>query len=114
MKCPNCNYEPTLSEIQRSPDACVKCSVNYEVHARKVVEDQLREEGRQEALAEHRLAAALGGAGRTSVVVTDVQMPFSSMVRFMVMWALASIPALIILCILFVGLASIIRVLGMF
>ncbi len=35
-----------------------------------------------------------------SVVVTDVQMPFGSMVVFMVKWALASIPAVIILFLL--------------
>jgi hypothetical protein len=34
---------------------------------------------------------------RQQVVVTDVNMPFGSMVRFMVKWALASIPAFMIL-----------------
>jgi hypothetical protein len=34
------------------------------------------------------------------VVVTDIDMPFGSMVRFMVKWAIASIPALIILAVL--------------
>jgi hypothetical protein len=34
------------------------------------------------------------------VVVTDVNMPFFSMVRFMVKWAVASIPALLILVVL--------------
>lgn len=38
------------------------------------------------------------------VVVTDVQMRFSSMVLFMVKWALASIPALLILFAIGVGL----------
>ena len=33
----------------------------------------------------------------TRVVVTDIRMPFWSMVRFMVKWAIAAIPALIIL-----------------
>ena len=33
----------------------------------------------------------------TQVVVTDIQMPFISMVVFMVKWALAAIPALLIL-----------------
>ena len=37
------------------------------------------------------------------VVVTDIKMPFMSMVEFMVMWALASIPAFIILS--FIALA---------
>ena len=34
------------------------------------------------------------------VIVTDVQMKFRSMVTFMVKWAIASIPAVIILVIL--------------
>ncbi|MFI5103115.1 MAG: hypothetical protein ACHP9V_07075 [Terriglobales bacterium] len=32
----------------------------------------------------------------TAVVVTDVHMPFGSMIAFMVKWAIASIPALLI------------------
>jgi hypothetical protein len=35
-----------------------------------------------------------------SVVVTDIKMPFSSMVVFMVEWAIATIPALIILTVI--------------
>lgn len=35
-----------------------------------------------------------------SVVITDIQMPFASMVVFMVKWAIAAIPAFIILLIL--------------
>ena len=38
---------------------------------------------------------------RLEVVVTDIKMPFGSMVAFMVMWMLASIPAMIILA--FIG-----------
>ena len=38
-------------------------------------------------------------ANGQAVVVTDVQMPFGSMVVFMVKWALASIPAMIIVAI---------------
>lgn len=32
-----------------------------------------------------------------SVVVTDIHMPFGSMVAFMVKWAIAAIPAIVIL-----------------
>ena len=35
------------------------------------------------------------------IVVTDIQMPFISMVVFMVKWAIAAIPALFILAIMF-------------
>lgn len=37
------------------------------------------------------------GATPQPVVIFDLQMPFFSMVRFMVLWSLAAIPALIIL-----------------
>ena len=37
---------------------------------------------------------------RNEVVVTDIKMPFSSMVEFMILWALASIPAFLILLII--------------
>ncbi len=39
----------------------------------------------------------LTSTGRTEVTVVDVQMPFGSMVMFMVKWSIATIPALIIL-----------------
>jgi hypothetical protein len=35
--------------------------------------------------------------GKKEVVVTDIEMPFASMVVFMVKWAIASIPAMILL-----------------
>jgi len=43
------------------------------------------------------------------VIVVDIKMPFWSMVIFMVKWAVASVPALVILAILFllvIGLTS--------
>lgn len=45
-------------------------------------------------------------ANRSEVVVVDVQMPFMSMVAFMVKWTLASIPALIILAVIAAVLAG--------
>lgn len=36
-----------------------------------------------------------------TVVVTDVRMPFGSMVVFLIKWALASIPALLIMWFIF-------------
>jgi hypothetical protein len=35
--------------------------------------------------------------GRREVIVTDIRMPFASMVAFMVKWAIAAIPAMLIL-----------------
>lgn len=37
---------------------------------------------------------------KNEVVITDIKMPFGSMVVFMVKWAIAAIPALIILAVL--------------
>ena len=52
----------------------------------------------------------------TRVVVTDIRMPFWSMVVFMVKWAIAAIPAMLILIIfwfiimaLFSGMGSMMR-----
>lgn len=37
---------------------------------------------------------------RTEVVITDIRMPFWSMIVFMVKWAIAAIPAIIILSVI--------------
>jgi hypothetical protein len=44
---------------------------------------------------------------KKEVVVTDIKMPFMSMVIFMIKWAIASIPAIIILTILFMIIGGI-------
>jgi hypothetical protein len=44
--------------------------------------------------------SSVSGSPLQQVVVTDIHMPFGSMVGFMVKWAIASIPALIILVLL--------------
>ena len=41
------------------------------------------------------------------VLVTDFQMPFASMVGFMVKWAIAAIPAIIILAFIFAVLGAV-------
>ena len=43
----------------------------------------------------------VGQENINAVVITDIQMSFSSMISFMVKWALASIPAMIILTVIF-------------
>ena len=44
----------------------------------------------------------------TRVVVTDIKMPFWSMVRFMVKWAIAAIPALIFLTVIGAGISALV------
>jgi hypothetical protein len=51
----------------------------------------------------------VSGATLQQVVVTDIHMPFGSMVGFMVKWAIASIPAMIILILLAVILSFVFR-----
>jgi hypothetical protein len=51
-------------------------------------------------------------ATKQEVVVTNIQMPFWSMVTFMVKWAIAAIPAIIILFILGVILAAVLGGIG--
>jgi len=46
------------------------------------------------------------------VVVTDIRMPFWSMVTFMVKWVIASIPAFLILGMLWVLLMALFGMLG--
>jgi len=45
---------------------------------------------------------------KSNVVITDIQMPFGSMVTFMVKWAIATIPALLIL----IGVSMLVVALG--
>ncbi len=46
----------------------------------------------------------------SEVTIVDIKMPFGSMVTFMVKAALAAIPAMIILAIIFVGFAAILAI----
>lgn len=46
------------------------------------------------------------------VIVTDIKMPFWSMVVFMIKWAIASIPAIFILMIIFTVLAGLLGGMG--
>lgn len=109
MQCPNCGYEPTMSEMQRSPDDCVKCGINYEGHARAVdrrAQDERERRAKLAAMAPVVKEVAENYAGAQPVVVVDIRMGFWSMVHFMVKFAIATIPAAIILIILFWGLKS--------
>lgn len=49
---------------------------------------------------------------KNEVVVTDIKMPFMSMVVFMIKWVIASIPAIIILSILFMIMAAVFSSIG--
>jgi hypothetical protein len=81
MQCPKCRYEPTLAEIQAGFETCPKCDETERNYQQKVRE----------------IAAQPSSLHPQPVVIVDFRMSFMSMVWFMVKWALAAIPAAIIL-----------------
>lgn len=74
-KCPNCN------KMIEDVDACWNCGTNR---------DGTENENKQ---AFDKAEVEI----KNGVVITDIQMKFTSMVIFMVKWAFASIPALLII-----------------
>lgn len=82
------------SEIPRTVRHCGHCGA--ENFGGRPLSQPKRVELRPEAPPDQP-AYPLPAAASAAVIVTDVQMPFGSMVVFMVKWALASIPAMIIL-----------------
>lgn len=106
MQCPKCKYEPTMAEMQRSPEDCINCGVNYQGHARHVEQVKARRAEEQQANSSRPAsspavsAAVWNNPGAQPVVVVDINMNFWSMVVFMVKWVIASIPAAIILALI--------------
>lgn len=133
MKCPNCDFIDK-DEAFGEPATCPKCGAIYEKALRireskerqELFEKQRRESqpSRQGVTLKDRLANASSsvsdgrekrekeslqarqGRESRSVIIEDIDMPFWSMVSFMVKWAIASIPALLILILIFVGFTS--------
>lgn len=110
MQCPKCRYEPTLAEIQASPDQCPSCGVCYgsapagsagNASSSGTPGAIAAEEARRAHAAAEREMAVARSAGGQAVTIVDLDVPFLSMVRFMIMWALATIPAVIVLYIIF-------------
>lgn len=122
MQCPNCNHIER-DELWGEPATCPKCSVIYEkaLRAKQVREQQaaLARQAKENADKQPRstrMGAAMAGVEQaraerkqrersqtesaqnpTHVIVTDIKMPFWSIVTLMVKVAIASIPAFIIL-----------------
>jgi len=92
MQCPKCGHEPSMQEVQKSPHDCVKCGINYEGFARS------RQPSSGKAISTEVKTVMGRFPGAQPVVVIDVDMKFWSIVRLMVKWAIAAIPAFFILC----------------
>lgn len=106
MQCPECNHIP-LAGNQPDLSACPKCGVNY-AEAIKAKSVQAQHAKAQQAASQQAANAVAPNVrkimgqyrGAQPVVVLDVNMSFGSMVVFMIKWALAAIPALIILAVI--------------
>ena len=90
MKCDSCGIETVINYGNSSAVLCGDCSASDE--GKKMMAENSKS-ARSGSVAVQR-------ASSSGVIINDIQMPFSSMVVFMVKWTLASIPALIILLII--------------
>lgn len=140
MQCPNCEHTNT-TEAFGEPAKCPECGVYYaKALANKNRKESLSaselgvdpaispktekpsawntvaesvKEGRQQRAAEEAAAARRRDpATAQAVVIVDFNMSFGSMVMFMVKWAIAAIPAALILFLLFWGAVSIFGLIG--
>lgn len=101
MQCPKCNHIP-LAGNQPDPNRCPACGIEYAAAIRERAQQSQR--ARQTADSQPLAVAApnvkkamMEYRGAQPVVVLDVNMSFGSMVVFMIKWALAAIPAMLIL-----------------
>lgn len=105
MRCPKCKYEPTMAEQASNKDQCPSCGIFYAKYMAhlKAKSNADSQSGKTEASAvspslSKKAVQAISGS--QPVVVVDIQMKFWSMVVFMVKWAFAAIPALIIIAVI--------------
>lgn len=118
MQCPECKHIP-LAGNQPDPNRCPACGVDYGFAIRNQADRARRD---KQKAAEHKAAfdsvapnvrkAMNEFRGAQPVVVLDVNMSFGSMVIFMIKWALAAIPALLILSVIGFVLAALFGAVG--
>lgn len=132
MKCPNCDFIDK-DEAFGDPATCPKCGAIYEKALRvRQLRDQVdaqrsakiqtnpassalksKLENAAEAVADGRRNREVIETEKTKkrerqmVIVADIDMPFMSMVSFMIKWGIAAIPAMAVLFILYWGAISI-------
>ena len=119
MECPKCSYEPTMAEQSDSPDICPSCGVVYS----KVRAQQANKPGvhygapvLEQMARQASNARPVAGSGREparvqsntsgSVEVTNVRIPFLSLVWLMTKIILASLPAALLAVIIVVAIFS--------
>lgn len=93
---------------------CPKCGVSLPSPTAECPYCSPREAGANKSEASYHARSGTGflPQKRQEVVVVDVSVPFWSMVLFMVKWAIASIPALLILIVLGVAFSGLLGGIG--
>jgi hypothetical protein len=86
--------------------------LNLKSHIRQETDTEWKEAKEFEIITKYIQNSSLKNNLTSRVVVTDFEMSFRSMVIFMCKWAIAAIPAALILFLLFIGLAMVFGVLG--
>lgn len=109
MQCPVCEHAAPAADFGE-PLRCPGCGAYYEKavksKAQQAAEALIKPDPRpamrsQSDFAAHSIKALMSEyTGAQPVVVLDLKMPFNSMIMFMIKWALASIPALLILMVI--------------
>lgn len=105
MQCPKCNHEPNMSDMLASPGTCPNCGVIYEkyIAAMKASLKAKTQPGQAAPLKNKSAVTVKDSSGHVQeVVVADIRMSFMSMVTFMVKWAFAAIPAMVIIAMIWV------------
>ncbi|MFI8479640.1 hypothetical protein ACIGCM_03625 [Pseudomonas sp. NPDC078700] len=121
-KCPACgvyyakalankNRKENLSSSELGADPAIGPK-NEKPSAWNTVTESVKEGRQRRAADEADVARRRDPATAQAVVIVDFNMSFWSMVMFMVKWAIAAIPAALILLLLFWGAASILGLLG--
>lgn len=124
MKCPNCGFIEK-DEVFGSPAICPQCDAIYEkaLRAQELKEQMAVKakpapsriaavaagvaEGVAESRKERQEAEATDNSARpTKVIITDINMPFWSLVGFMIKFALAAIPAFFIIALIVTGVPA--------
>ena len=128
INCPRCKSKLEVDAIGDFV-SCFHCSLEFTVDEPTVDEPTVNESQKTKSLIEKTYISPLPdnpifskpssvlkmpvrGSEPNYVIVTDIRMNFMSMVEFMVKWVLASIPALIILAIIFFFFSAVLRTSG--
>ena len=129
QQCPSCQHELTMKEQIEQTNSCPACGIYFEKFLAKqaaLKEAALSEEGRTGGMAGARAAVRQARSKRemeeraneasksrpSHVSIVDFDLPFWSLVVFLVKLTFAAIPAAIIVALLVTGAGAVLSLLG--